>query len=65
MTKPAMTTKELEARCRQAIAELVAQGQAGRLDAAVYAALRTGLAARGRAAAGVLSAPKRKPADGE
>lgn len=43
-----LTTAQMEARCREIVADLVAEGQAGKLDALLAATLSAGLQARVR-----------------
>lgn len=47
MTEP-LTTAQMEARCREIVADVIAKGQAGKLDALLAATLSVGLRARVR-----------------
>jgi len=46
--KPIKTRAELETECRRIIAEMIASGEAGKLDRTIYDALTAGLRARQR-----------------
>lgn len=54
MTKRKPATAEVETMCRRIVADLVAEGEAGLLDDAIYRTLREGLA-MDRASAPALS----------
>lgn len=61
-----MTTAELQAVARRIVADLVAKGQIGELDANLHAALADGLARRGlanRIAYGTRNAPRGRTSD--